>query len=218
MTRLRALGPLLVAVAVLTAAACKPAPDPLAIDVVGDSITVQSFWGRDAAWLLDGPGAPPGSNVEKDAWLGYRFEDVLERQAARVQDRATGVLVIALGTNNASAAFGGDGWTSSDEDAFRALLNAPHPDACVVVSLPYAGPAAPALTIWHTAIMRARLAAIAGERPGTVLVDWGAVALAHPGYIRYDGVHLADDERVPANLDAASAFGAHLWEGVAACP
>jgi hypothetical protein len=217
MTRRLAIAAALLAAIVATG--CKPTPDPLTVDIVGDSITAQSYWGRDAAWLTDGPGAPAGSDILKDAWLGYKFEDVQERETERVmaeENPRPSILVIALGTNNAS--LGGGGWTTADEAAFSKLLNTPHPNSCVVVSLPAAGPAAgPAVTA-EFAKMRAAMRSISATRPRTVVVDWADIVTADPTVLAPDGVHLASDERHPANNHAAAAFASNLWSGVAECP
>lgn len=207
------------ALLVLVATGCKPTPTPLTIDVVGDSITAQSYWNRDAAWLTDGVGAPAGADIVKDAWLGYRFDHVQERETARVMDEARpAVLVIALGTNNASLGWGAPGWDTTDEADFRKLLNTPHESACVVVSLPAVGQQVTPAVAAEFAEMRAAMRSISATRPNTVVVDWHDVITAHPEYLDTDGVHLAKTERSPANEAAAAAYAGNIWSGVAQCP
>jgi len=213
----------LLGLALLAIPACTPEADPLTIDVVGDSITVQSYWNRDDRWREAGVGLDPAYDLEIDAWLGNRFEDVQGREARRASDADAPrpeVLVIALGVNNAADAYGQPGWTTADDAAFRKLLHTPHPDACVVVVLPAAGGAATKAFRDHLATGRRQMRSIAAKRPRTVLVDWGPVVAAHPEYLRSDGIHLADGAAAPgeyADTEPADAYGALLWGGVARC-
>jgi hypothetical protein len=210
--------------AAVALSACKPAPAPETIDVVGDSITVQSHWNRDDQWRAAGSGLDAGYDLAVDAWLGYTFADVQQRLTDRVHDPDAprpSILVVALGANNASTDFGAPGWTADDGAAFSKLINTPHPDTCVVVVLPAAGRSATQAFRDNVARGRSTMRAIAAKRPRTVLVDWAPVIAAHPGYLRSDGIHLADDQPAPgtfANADAADAYGALLWAGVARCP
>lgn len=213
------------AAALLGATACDPppapTPTPATLDVVGDSITAQSFWNRDTEWQAAGPGMPTGQDLVVDAWLGYRFEDVQARETARANDPdqpRPAVLVIALGTNNL-----GDGtWDGVDEVAFAALLHTPSPSSCVVVALPAVGPGAGPVVAERFALARARMTAIAERRPSTVVRDgWAETLAVHPEYVGADGVHLARDHALAgdqANPEAADAYASNLWTGVRSCP
>ena len=195
-----------------------PAPSAGTIDVIGDSITAQSFWFRDAEWAAQGQ--PAYSDVLKDAYPGRQFQDIQATERDRIlTSRRPATLVLALGTNNAIVDNGG--WTTSDEVAFRSFLDLASPDACVVVVLPGYGSQASAAFKAQDDKARAYLAATAPTRPNTQVVDWGAVTSLHPDYLDTDGIHLDRLDTLPnqqANPTAANAFAAKIWEGVSQCP
>ncbi len=200
-----------------------PDPQPRTLDVVGDSINAQSYWGHDAEWLAAGVGAPSGFDVVKNGFLGNRIQEAQPWVTAETHDPdhpRPQILVVALGAANASLAFGQPGWTHGDGDAFRTLINTPSPRTCVVVVLPAAASTAPAPVRAQFAVMRPALQRIAAARARTVVVDWNDELLTHPGYAGPEGVHLAADHALPgqqADPEAADAFAALLWSGARRC-
>lgn len=206
-----------------TSAVRGPVAASRTIDVVGDSIALQSEWHRSDRWRRAGRGVPEHDRIQRDFWLGYHFEDVQARETMRVngpEDRRPSVLVIALGINNSLVASGG-GWDGSDQEAFRTLLHTPSPQACVVVVLPQAGPSAAEVDRLNIWVGRQAMRELAGQRPRTVIVDWADVVDAHPEYLDADGIHLATGRAEPGQLadpDATDAYAAMLWRGVAQCP
>ncbi len=193
-----------------------PSPTVGTIDLVGDSIAFEAHWARDAEF---GAGFPARTDLVNESTPGVRFQDLQPDEEVRVrQVQRPSALVIALGTNNAKMDDGG--WTIDDEAEFDTLLHTPADDACVVVVLPGYGPQADADRKREGDKARAAMAALAATRDDTVVVDWGAVALAHPELLQADGIHLASDGALPgrqANEAAANAFAAVLWDGVARC-
>lgn len=202
-------------------AGCRPAPTPTArtIDLLGDSITWQAYWGRTRAF--EGQGRPPGSSFVVDAKPGAVLADPYDREAARVYGASSprpAVLVVALGTNDALPKTGG--WTTEDTATARRLLALPATTACVVVILP--GLAAKATV---TATMRAEmtearaaLRGVAAERARTsptVVRDWGALVAADPSLTEADGIHLPAGD---ALAGPAAVYARTIWSGVAACP
>lgn len=83
---------------------------PTTVEVVGDSITAQAFWGRDAAFEA---GAPEGAKVSKDAQGGTKLRDATERVERLGRADAPAVLVLAVGTNNAALIDGGGPLTTT---------------------------------------------------------------------------------------------------------
>lgn len=197
---------------------------PRRIDVVGDSITLQSSWHRGRSWRAAGVGLAPGDHVKREFWLSYRFEDVRGPEAMRVGGPVGGrpsVLVIAQGINNALSGPGGFGWDGTDAMAFAALLRLPSPRACVVVVLPQVGNAVAPESRLQIEAGRADMAALASARPRTVVVDWGDVVARHPEYLAGDGIHLESTAAAPGQLadaEAADAYAGLLWQGVHRCP
>ena len=197
--------------AILTA--CQPTPTPKTIDILGDSLTQQAYWNRDAAFLAQGQ--PPGSDVVFDAWMGNQFHDVQAAETARVNDTEQprpAIMVIALGTNNALGWTGY--WTTSDQQDYDKLLNTPHATTCVVVVLPGFSykPSIEQKAQEQVSKARSYMKTQALARPKTVVADWGAIARAHPEYTTDDGIHLVDTDAVK-NLYAKT-----IWDGVNSCP
>lgn len=180
--------------------ACQPAP--VTIDWIGDSNTVL-MEGAGPGWRA---GAPAGSDLVVDAKAGAVLSTFQPALAARVAGGRPEILVVAVGTNNARL-----GWGPADEADFVELLSTPLPSACVVVVLGGYGPTLEPATGAAIDAAKVRMRHLAQARPGTVVVDWGPVAEAHPEYLAPDGIHLASAAAVDAVADVA-------WDGVARCP
>jgi hypothetical protein len=194
---------------------------PPTIDVYGDSVTVQAFWGRDAQFA---EGAPAGAIVRTHARPGSVIADHQAAVESRAADDIPSTLVIALGTNNAARLT--DGWTSQDQTDATRLVHAAAPATCVVVVLP-GGTQGPTQTLVDQTDFdqaRAALEVAAKDRQvsgaPTVVADWGAVAAANEDLLAPDGIHLAADAARPGHLadgEAADAFAAVVWSGVEQC-
>jgi len=188
----------------LTALACAPPPTPGTVDVVGDSLTFQAIIAA-PGFANDGidPSAPPFK-----AWfgLGWRIPHVQPWVAEEALNRRAEVIVVAIGTNDAS-----DGWDSGDHLRFQQLLATPSPKACLVVIPMAVHPAqSPAMQL-RMAAARNDEVAQAAARPRTVIESWQAVADSHPEYFKDDGIHIIDDR------DAYNAREALYWNGVRRC-
>ena len=188
----------------LTALACAPAPTAGTVDVVGDSLTFQAIvWAP--GYATDGldPSAPA---FEASFGLGWRIPQVQPWVAEEARHRRAEVVVIAIGTNDAS-----DGWDSGDHLRFRQLLATPSPKACLVVIPMAVHPAQSPSMQLRMAAARDDEIAQAEARPRTVIESWQAVADSHPEYFKDDGIHVIDD------LDAYNAREALYWNGVRRC-
>lgn len=196
--------------AVVLLSACQPPPQPGTIDILGDSLTVQATWDHNAEF--DARGRPPDSDVVLDAWGGFQFQDVQQRQGERVASGRPEIMVIVLGTNNAEAWTGH--WQQNDVDAYVQLLNTPHSDTCVVVVLPGFSYKPTLTAADHTSVDAARrhMTTYAEQRPNTIIADWGSVARSRPELTDYDGVHLAN------TTAARNAYADVIWGGVNSCP
>lgn len=202
--------PLALVFGFLSLGACQPEPTPGTVDLVGDSISLQAMLAG------GGLGAQPG-DLETHVGLGWTAADVLPWVQHQVASGRPETLVVALGVNDASLRNGG--WTWGDIAVWVDLLDAPHPEACVVVVLPAVGDgASPEL---HTEVAEARdsMTHIAERRAGpTVVTDWGIVVDADPAVLAGDGVHLAEGDG-PYGIDpyAAEAATSLYWQGVEQC-
>lgn len=196
------VGALCLATVALAGAACVPEPRPGSVDVAGDSLTIQAFYNGGF-----GEGAPSDLDVIADN--GWTVGNAQRRVDANILAGRPSVLVVAFATNDAHPWHGG--WTSSDVAAFRRMMSAPHPSACVVLVLPGWGAGASIEHGYHMHQARSALSRLARERPRTVVVDWLPVLQAHPEYLRPDGIHLS-------GLAAWHARSALYWQGVAGCP
>lgn len=194
-----------------------PAPTAGTIDLVGDSLTAYMTWGQ--PWQT---GAPAGSDIVLDAWNGYEFESVHQRELDRVASGRPETLVVALGTNDAGGFSGG--WGSDDANQFASLIHAPHPTACVVVVTPgfveKSGAEPHPFTRLEMLEARAVMTDIAGDMANTIVVDWHAIVGASPDLLGEDGIHLANDAPGPgqfANPEAAAARRDAIWQAVDRC-
>jgi len=208
-------------VAILGCIGCVPTPEPNTIDIVGDSISTQAYWGRSAEY--DAQGRPANADVLHDEWAGRVFADAQPAATQRAADGRPAIMVIALGTNNAGAY--SSGWGPDDEADFNRLLFTPSSSACVVVILPgyiVRGPNTPdLLTQYSMHQAHEAMKAKAAQRPRTIVVDWQAIISANPSIIGPDGIHLASDAKLSgdlANPAAANAWAKMMWDGVARCP
>ena len=213
----------LAALALLVLVGCVPTPKAGTIDVVGDSLTFQTFWYRQALFAA---GAPAHASVIVDARPGIGYPDVLAAERKRAASGRPSILVIALGTNDAGPVDGG--WAADDDQNLRTLMGAASPKACEVLVLPgYSDkPAVPSTYRVDLDSARAAMRKAASDRSKrggpTVVADWGGAALAHPDLTGDDGIHLlatapaTPDRRV--NEAAANAWTKIMWTAVAKCP
>lgn len=211
--------------ALMTAAAvagpCRatpPEPQPCAVALAGDSLTVQARYGPDV-------GVADPEHLTVTAGLGWKVANVQQWVTDQTAAGLVDVLVVALGTNDSNPTWNG-GWTSADVDAFRTLINTPHPDARVVLVLP--GHGAGIDPRHATAIDAARrdLTALATTRPRTTVTDqWQHVADDRPELISADGIHLraqndapTDDGVVrPVDPTARAARLSTYWDALPPC-
>jgi hypothetical protein len=169
-----------------------PVPTHCATALVGDSLTIQARYG-------DPVGVDDPAQLQVDAGLGWKVENVQQWVTDQVAAGSVDVLVVALGTNDSNPTWNG-GWTSADVDRFRVLINTPHPAARVVLVLPGHGAG---IDPRHAAAIdaaRRDLTALAATRPGTFVTDrWQAVADTEPELISSDGIHLRAQNDAPTD-------------------
>lgn len=185
--------------------------------VIGDSLTSTAYNAHGV-----GKGAPEDLTIT--AWPGWtagEAQPALEFAAAQMH---IDTLVVALGTNDSTFAWGHDGWNAADVDRFRRILATPPPEACVVVVLP-----GYSTGIEHTHAVemgkaRSDLLALAAERRDspatgpTVVVDWQTQVSARPELLGPDGIHLVNDPSIGwPTAEAAAARTGLYWHGVAQC-
>lgn len=205
---------LLGVLAIVTLAACKPEPAPGSIDVAGDSITVEALCGDSQCGSPAGDDRP--DDVSWHAGLGWTMVNVEPRIEAAVTNGRPQTLVWALGTNDASPTHGGWGWPEIAQTV--EFLDLPHPDACVVVVLPWLGSGARAAHRAEITKARNDLPTIAANRDGpTVVVDWADVVGPHarPELLHTDGIHLTQDSAL--RPDAQRERLELYWDGVRQC-
>lgn len=212
MMRRLTLVPVVAAAVLLSVTGCKPEPEPDSVDVVGDSIALQATLAGSGL-----PGEPP--DLETHAGNGWTAADVLPWVEDQVASGRPETLVIALGVNDAKPGNGGWGW--SDIATWVDLLDAPHPDACVVVVLPAVGEGASAELAAEVDTARTDITNLASQRDGpTVVEDWGIVTDADPSVLSTDGVHLAPDPAGPWGISSSAAEAATglWWQATHQCP
>lgn len=184
---------------------------PPAVDLVGDSLTLQAVMGGG----LGLPAEP--EDLEFTSNLGLAVGHVLPWVHDQVAAGRPDILVIALGTND-----GNSGWTRQDVADWLEVMNAPAPETCVVVVLPAVGEGAAEHHRQRTEDARAAILALvdAREREGRVVVrDWADVIDADPLLLDHDGIHLAPDptQHYGISTRAAEARLGLYWDGVADC-
>jgi hypothetical protein len=188
-------------------------PDPVSIDVVGDSLTAQ------AHEYLGGWVNAPSSDTQRIAEPGWDMDDAEAPYAASVAESPPDVTVLALGPNDAALPAG---WDLYDIVQWHGFLNDQVPDgSCLVLVLPRFGPAANAT--WSREVNEARgymvdLVSPGGQWPpppiDVVLVDWYLPPTVHPDYLMPDGIHLSGvDDNAPAR-----ARQDQYWDGAGNCP
>jgi hypothetical protein len=184
------------------------ADDGRNVVLLGDSVTEQAFG------YLGGPTADAPAHLRRWSKTGWTVADAVAHAGTALTASSTGVLVVALGPNDAAS--WDDGWNSSDVARWRALLAAPAPDTCVAVVLPGWGAALRGTTWEHDLLtMRADVRALVADRVAagspTVEVDWLPIVTAHPDYLAKDGIHLASTAAAHARQDL-------YWHAAARCP
>lgn len=191
----------------------QPDPEPLSVDVVGDSLTAQAYE------YLGGWVDAPSSDVERIAEPGWSIAEAQGPYSASVAANPPDVTVLALGPNDAS---GAAGWDLGDIVRWYDFLRSTPEGSCVVVVLPRFGPSAP--LAWSREVNEARGYIVDLVDPGrqfdpppnrtVILVDWYLPPAVHPDYLAADGIHIS---AVDANAPAR-ARQRQYWEGVRACP
>lgn len=163
-------------------------PLPGTVELVGDSITFQSFWYH--GFL---PTAPDDAHRDIYAWLGWQVRDVQAHVTEKAAQRWPETLIVALGTNDSSVLteWGQDGWTPADLQRFRTLINTVHPSTKVVLVLPGYGAGVNPNHATQMDLAKQDLTALATERPHTIVVSWQALIDADPTIMDTDGIHLA---------------------------
>jgi len=199
-------------------------PVPASVHVLGDSITIQAFYGHGY-----GVGAP--GDLMVTAGLGWRVQEVQPDATAQAALRRPEIQLVALGTNDSGVVFGGDGWTTADLDRTTTLLNTPHRRACKVLVTPGYGPGVnPAQAVQIDEAVT-DMVALDQSRIDVVSVSWQDVINANPGIIDPDGIHLASPQtnemqdfalesanKVAVVTPQAAGLRAQLyWQGVSAC-
>jgi hypothetical protein len=193
------------------------AADPGNVYLIGDSLTSTAYNAHGV-----GKGAPEELTIT--AWPGWtagEAQPALEFANAQMH---IDTLVVALGTNDSTFAWGHDGWNDADVDRFRLILATPPPEACVVVVLPGYGTGIDQTHAVEMGKARHDLTALAAERredPAngpTVVVDWQSQVSARPQLLGPDGIHLVNDPSIgwPTAESAAARTGLY-WHGVAQC-
>lgn len=182
---------LLALVLIVTLGACEYPPTNR-VFIAGDSLTVQT--------AITGGAIPTDWDVVSG--LGWQAEHVQPHLEDRVTDplRSPGVLVIALGQNDA----GPDGLSQQDKNQFAALEGAVHPDTRVAWVLPWSS--TPADRVQRLEDFRGYVGRYVATHPACI-VDWMPIAQAHPEYLDVDGTHLS--------VAGRHAYGALLQEAAA---
>jgi hypothetical protein len=178
---------------------------PGTVMVVGDSLSQQAFDPNADNTQTFTTNAPVASLRNVNVKMGWAVPNIQTHVSNYAIFRWPERLVVALGANDASPLFNADGWTNTDLQNFRTLINTVHTNSCVVLVLPYAGSAANAA--WAAEINEARtaIATLANERPRTLVADWADVVAEHPEYVDEDGIHLLTPNHTPTeDLIAAS--------------
>jgi hypothetical protein len=208
-------------------------PVPGTVIVVGDSVSQQAFDPNADGSFTYTTSAPPSAKRKVLAHMGWDATDVEGAVSNNATLRWPEKLVVGVGLVDAATLFG-DGWTPTDLDHFRTLINTPHTSTCVAIVLPGHGATGdtPWFAAWATEIDEARvdLAQLATERPHTMTIDWQTVLDQHPEYVDNDGIHLltpstweedieaaSQDQMLPVDQGAADARQEFSWAGAAQC-
>jgi hypothetical protein len=181
-------------------------PDPVSIDVVGDSLTAQ------AREYLGGWVDAPSSDTQRIAEPGWDMDDAEAPYAASVAANPPDVTVLALGPNDAALPAG---WDLYDIAQWHGFLNNQVPDgSCLVLVLPRFGPTANAA--WSREVNEARgyMVDLVSPPITVVLEDWYLPITPHPDYLMPDGIHLSGvDDNAPAHARQDL-----MWDGAGNCP
>lgn len=196
----------------MTAAGCNVDPianKPKSVYVVGDSIVASAAWNNDARFAVP---APEGYSVKVDAFMGQTVADHLAGVRKYASQNVPERLVIELGTNDARDG----GWTQSDADAYRSLVNSAPDRTCITFVLPAAGPGASASERTQIAAASKAIRQIAAGERRYQVADFADFHAAHPDLIQPDGIHLRTDG---ANAQAVKdTYRDWLWSFIAKCP
>ena len=168
------------------------------VHVLGDSLTIQTFFGHGY-----GEGAP--ADLVVTAGLGWKAQDVQPDATSQAANRRPEVQLVTIGTNDSNVVLGGDGWNAADLARFKTLLNTPDQRACKVLVLPGYGPGVSPAYAVELNEAHADLATLADARDDVIAVDWQQVINDNPGIIDTDGIHLASPQTSEAQ-DAALEF------------
>jgi hypothetical protein len=191
--------------------------DPGHVYVLGDSLTAMAYNAHGV-----GKGAP--ADLTMDAWPGWSATEAQPSLDAAVMTRKIDTLVVALGTNDSTFAWGKEGWNAADVERFQHIITTPPPATCVVVVLPGYSADIEASHASEMDAARADLTRLAQERRSdpangpTVVIDWQTQVTARPELMGPDGIHLVNDPAIPwPTAEAAAARIGLYWHGVAGC-
>jgi hypothetical protein len=175
--------------------------------LLGDSLTALAFG------YLGGPTSDAPERLLPFFAAGWTLRDAVATAGPAVDAPSTGVVVLAVGANDAAPWDGG--WTSEDVAHWAEVLDDVPSSTCVAVVLPGWGPQLDG-TPWAQGMEQMRTDArrlVAARRSTgarTFTVDWRPVVERHPDYIAPDGIHIAGTE-------AATALQGLYWHAVARC-
>ena len=182
---------------------------PKSVYVVGDSIVASAAWNNDARFAVP---APAGYSVKVDAFMNQTVDDHLAGVRKYAAQDVPERLVIELGTNDAR----NGGWTQSDVDAYRSLVNSALARTCITFVLPAAGAGATSYERTQIAAASKAIRQIAAGEQRRQVADFAAFQAAHPEFIHADGIHLRiEDADAQVVKDA---YRDWLWSFIANCP
>ena len=153
----------------------------------GDSVTFQTLYGGGSA-----DGAQTNAGIGSTALKCVTAIDpnclpAVTNTPLRVGEGEVDRILWALGLNDANPV--NEGWTQTDADSWRVILNKVPAPSCMVLVLPGLGAGAAQTHKDEVSELRAWVTAYAATRPNTPVIDWQPYA-NDPTLMDKDGIHL----------------------------